>query len=352
MGPHNIWWQHYRLFSDYMKRISYLMTDVVSHARVAVLCDNNRVPSEKIAELYEHQIDFHYLPVAMLKDCAVREHRLCIGTCEFDVIVDLYSYRTQEAYSAYLTDVRVVNEAAELTAERDDSLVQEKVDYRIVVTESDCPCLRAVYMEKEGVSWYLFSNEGEDTIEMNVFVKELQTGRKPFLVDLWDCCAENIACLAGKELLRKDGSCIRLKLEHCEMKLLLILDDDTEHIMEQYRSNSISSKAVEGAFLGDWTKQFEQYDSDAEQCANTVVYRRTYLVPKGGTFTGAEYFMVRGEEMAECVCNGTFAGVSFYGPHTFRIGHLLIEGENEISLRFTGNAVNLYGDVKVPYGLE
>ena len=52
------------------------------------------------------------------------------------------------------------------------------------------------------------------------------------------------------------------------------------------------------------------------------------------------------------MCNGTFAGVSFYGPHTFRIGHLLKEGENEILLRFTGNAVNLYGDVKVSFGLD
>ena len=353
VGPHNIWWQHYRLFSDYMKRISYLMTDVVSHAKVAVLCDNNRVPAEKVAELYEHQIDFHYLPVAMLKDCAVREHRLCIGTCEFDVIVDLYGYRTQEAYSAYLTDVHVVSEATELIAEQDDRLAAEKADYRIVVMESDCPYLRAVHMEKEGISWYLFSNEGEETIETNIYVKELQVHRKPFLIDLWNCCAEDIACLAGQDLLGKGDSCIRLKLEHCEMKLLLLLDEDTEHIIEKYRSDSSHSvKAVEGAFLGDWTEQFEHDASDAEQYANTVVYRRTYLVPEGRVLTGTEYFMVHGEEMVECMCNGTFAGVGFYGPHTFRIGYLLTEGENEICLRFTGNAVNLYGDVKVPYGLE
>ena len=268
------------------------------------------------------------------------------------MVVDLYSYRFQKEYSAYLTDVRIVSEAAELIAEQDEILGSENDDYRIVVTESNCPCLRAVHMEKEGVSWYLFSIEGEDTIETNVYVKELQNGRKPFLIDLWNCCAKDIACLTGQDLLRKDDSCISLKLEHCEMKLLLLLDKDEEHIMEKYRSDSHSVKAVKGSFLGDWTEQFEHNDSDADQYANTVVYRRTYIVPKGETFTGAEYFMVRGEEMVECVCNDMFAGVSFYGPHTFRIGHLLKEGENEISLRFTGNAVNLYGDVKVSYGLE
>ncbi|MBD5495786.1 MAG: hypothetical protein HDR12_15840, partial [Lachnospiraceae bacterium] len=261
-------------------------------------------------------------------------------------------YRTQKEYSEYLTDVRVVDETAELTAEQDDRLAAEKVDYRTVVTESDCPCLRAVHMEKEGVLWYLFSNEGEETIETNVYVKELQAGRTPFLINLWDCCAENIVCLAGQDLLRKDDSCISLKLEHCEMKLLLLLDEDTEYIMEKYRSDSYSEKAVEEAFLGDWTEQFEHDYSDADQYSNTAVYRRIYLVPEGEALTGSEYFMVRGEEMAECVCNGTFAGVSFYGPHTFQIGHLLKEGENEVCLHFTGNAVNMYGDVKVPYGLE
>ncbi|MDE6640092.1 MAG: hypothetical protein K2K63_06185, partial [Acetatifactor sp.] len=110
VGPHNIWWRHYRLFSDYMKRISWLMTDSVSLARAAVLCDNNRVPSEEIAGLYEHQIDFHYLPAAMLEKSIVRENRLCVGPCRFDVVVDLYGYGEQEIYAKFLSGVRVVDE--------------------------------------------------------------------------------------------------------------------------------------------------------------------------------------------------------------------------------------------------
>ncbi|MCM1174423.1 MAG: type II toxin-antitoxin system RelE/ParE family toxin [Blautia sp.] len=41
----------------------------------------NQVPGEEIAGLYEHQIDFHYLPVAMLQDSVVKDGRLCIGGC-------------------------------------------------------------------------------------------------------------------------------------------------------------------------------------------------------------------------------------------------------------------------------
>lgn len=346
VGANNIWWQHYRLFSDYIKTISYLMTDSVSFARVAVLCDNNRVPAEEVAGLYEHQIGFHYLPVAMLKRCAVQEGTLCIGSCRFDVVIDLYGYQNNRDYAKHLEGVHIVNEAAALYS---------RGNYQTVVTENDCPWLRVAHMEKEGVQWYLFSNEGEDTIETNIFIKELQEGKKPLWIDLWDISAEDSAHIAACERKycvknRIYSSILGLRLEHCEMKLLLLLNEGEDSIVEKYWSKIDSANVVEGAFLGDWTDKFVLADSAAFR--NTVSYWYTYSTLEGKTLTGAEYFTVRGEEMAECVCNGTFAGVSFYTPHTFRIGHLLKQGENEIYLRFTGNAVNLYGTVKVPFGLE
>ncbi|MCM1304929.1 MAG: hypothetical protein NC306_12625 [Butyrivibrio sp.] len=357
MGPHNIWWPHYRLFSDYMKRISYLMTDSLSFARVAVLCDNNRVPAEEVAGLYENQVDFHYLPVAMLKDCEVRENSLCIGAYRFDVVVDLYGYQNQEAYAAYLAGIPVVRDAASV----------EIREYQTVTAKGSFPSLRAVHMQKEGISWYLFSNEGEETIETEITVKELRDGRKPFLIRLWDFSAEDAAGRAqdsaAQGVPRNGGSGIRLKLEHCEMKLLLLLNENEKNAAGRYWSDNGLLKNGEGIFLGDWTGQFRyagsnsvfvsgDYVPDADRDKNSVTCQYCYTVPKGQTITGTEYFSVTGEEMAECVCNGVFTGVSFYGPHQFRIGHLLKEGENKICLRFTGNAVNLYGAVNVPFGLE
>ena len=56
---------------------------------------------------------------------------------------------------------------------------------------------------------------------------------------------------------------------------------------------------------------------------------------------GNEEFSICGEEMAECWCNGAFAGMSLYAPHRFMIGPYLHEGENEIKVVFTG----------IPYGI-
>lgn len=377
VGPNNIWWKHYRLFSDYMKRISYLMTDSVSLAEIAVLCDNNRVPVEEAAELYERQTEFHYLPVALLKDCTAAQNQLCIGTCRFKTVIDLYGYQKQEAYAKYLAGVQVVNRAEEITK-------------RTVITEGDYPHLRAVHMKKEEVSWYLFSNEGEETIEAKLFIEKLQDNKKPYWISLWNAYMENstengavfieegqLLVSPRERRLYDDALCIQLELEHCEMKLLLLLNEGEEEIvkkfMGKYWSNSYSLINDKKGFLGDWTQRFMPSDTIAfEKCCanaatetnaeintaedtrhikNTATYRYIYQVSKGQNLTGTEYFKVRGEEMAECICNDKFAGVSFYGPHTFQIGRFLKEGRNEICLRFTENAANLYGTEKVPFGL-
>ncbi len=355
VGPNNIWWPYYRLFANYMKRISYLMTDSISCARVAVLCDNNHVPAERVAELYERQIAFHYLPVSMLKDCIIREGQLCISSCRFDVVIDLDGYHAQKPYEKYLSGVHVTD-----TVESDH--------YRTVVTEHDCPNLRAVHMEKEGISWYLFSNEGEETIETTLYMEELRDGQRPFLISLWDICVENDTnCEKSgtkQNLLLKDNSCIRLQLEHCEMKLLLLLKEEEVGIVEKYWPDLGFMKNGKAEFLGDWTDKFSEDDSrtfenccsntgvNSESVRNTVTYRYIYSLPEGRNLTGTEYFKVRGEEMVECICNDNFVDVSFYGPHTFRIGKFLKEGENEICLRITGNAANLYSTEKVSFGLE
>ena len=79
VGPNNIWWPHYRRFSDYMKRLSFLMTDSINGAKVAVLCHNNQVPYKELAVLFEKQVEFNYLPIALLAECKMKDERLYRG---------------------------------------------------------------------------------------------------------------------------------------------------------------------------------------------------------------------------------------------------------------------------------
>ncbi len=59
VGPNNTWWPEYGTIAAYMRRLSWLMTDSVNQARIAVLCEGDRMPVDSVAPLYESQAEFN-----------------------------------------------------------------------------------------------------------------------------------------------------------------------------------------------------------------------------------------------------------------------------------------------------
>jgi len=327
VGPGNIWWRHYRQISDYMKRLSYLMTDVMECAEVAVLCDNNRVPCAEVAQLYERQVSFRYLPAAFLeRTLASPDHpyRVVLNVLgsEWDAVLEKYhviaAHNAQEVIKGIFT-------SGKQQADRTRS-------YGSVLTV--CPGLRAVKLIKYGVEMYFFSNEGKEEIFCEFRLPEAWSERKPEVrlieADLWK---GTYICRRLSEAA--PGGAYPLKLAPCEVRLL-ILDADAlvqETIQEQE------------PFLGDWTDLFVP----VEQNKTHVIYERVVTVEnpaQGG------YFTLIGEEMAECFCNGEFVNFSLYSPHVFSLKGHLKQGENQIRIILTGNAANIYErSAGIPFGI-
>lgn len=94
----------------------------------------------------------------------------------------------------------------------------------------------------------------------------------------------------------------------------------------------------------DWTERFLLQSKER----NKAVCRYEYEAVSEERET---VFQIRGEEMAECFCNGEFVGVSFWNPHRFDISTCLYAGKNVIEVRFTGSAANLYEDADIAYGI-
>ncbi len=308
VGPNNIWWKHYRRFSDYMKRLSYLMTDSMNDAKVAVLCDNNRVPYTEVACLYEHQITFNYLPIALLDKAKVRDGKLCIAGYEYEVVLNVLD----QSWNERLDAVRIET-AAEV-------LVQES-QLHTVQTDKEAKTLRAVSLQKQGVKMYLLSNEGEEELCTNI---TCDGQKKLIALNLWTGAYHSVE------------KCFSLCLQPRET-MLWIADD------QQILTQEIT-EAPQPVNMGDWTRKLTLI----EKKENQAVYRMKY---HADMTTGGEYFAVKGEEMAECYCNGEFVDVSFWGIHRFAIGSYLHQGENDITLVFTGNAANIYCDAKIPFGI-
>ncbi len=157
VGQGNIWWEHYKQISDYIKRLCYLQTDSTNAANVAVLCNNNDVPYDSIAYLYEKQIEFNYLPVAFLKDALVDEEGVHIAGYKYNRILNLNNYEISDSVKKFVVD-------------------------EVLETARFPKSIRATDLEKEGTKIRLLVNEGEETALLSNVCEDFSS---PKLMDLW-----------------------------------------------------------------------------------------------------------------------------------------------------------------------
>ena len=322
VGPNNIWWAHYRSISDYIKRLSCLMTDSVNGAQVAVLCDNNRVPYEEIACLYENQVEFNYLPAALLEKAEVKDGKVQIEGLAYSCVLNLlgedYNRRFADRFGAFLCDdvEKILEDTASFRA-----------DFEI---EKESKNLRKIHLVKQGTEMFLFGNEGKDTICSRV---TLPGKKAPLFFDLWKGCFYTT---------EGAGESFTLHLEPSET--LLVIPEGAEEakaagIPVQSRRADWFRKEYP-----DWTERFKP----VEEKENQKVYVLEENFP---SVSGEECFAVRACELVECYCNGEFVDFSLWGQHRFEIGTFLKPGENEIRLVVTGNAANKYENAGIAFGL-
>ena len=322
VGPNNIWWAHYRSISDYIKRLSCLMTDSVNGAQVAVLCDNNRVPYEEIACLYENQVEFNYLPAALLEKAEVKAGKVQIEglaySCVLNLLGEEYNRRFADRFRAFLCDdvEKILEDTASFRA-----------DFEI---EKESKNLRKIHLVKQEAEMFLFGNEGKNTICSRVILP----GKKaPLFFDLWKGCFYTT---------EGAGESFTLHLEPSET--LLVIPEGAEEakaagIPVQSRRADWFRKEYP-----DWTERFRP----VEEKENQKVYVLEENFP---AVSGEECFAVRACELVECYCNGEFVDFSLWGQHRFEIGTFLKPGENEIRLVVTGNAANKYENAGIAFGL-
>lgn len=307
VGPNNIWWKYYRQISDYMKRISYLMTDSVDDVRIAVLCDNNRVPYEEVAALYANQIPFHYMPIALMPE--VQNGRLCIQGYTFDKVLNVIDADISEKAQG----IKIYQNTQELLKD-----VLPYCKYRLDGTYAT---LRREILIKDNVEMILLCNEGQQRIDTWM---EIPQDIRYISMNLW----------SGEYRCEESQGKYHVQLAPLQMQLL-ILDETCEIPLKE-----IAQKLD----MGDRTGDFTLLSKENNQAEYVWKYDTNAV-------NGNEEFSICGEEMAECWCNGAFAGMSLYAPHRFMIGPYLHEGENEIKVVFTGSAANVYADAGIPYGI-
>ena len=307
VGPGSIWWPHYRLWSRYMARLSWLMTDARLHADTAVLCRNRDLRPEAVAPLFETQRGFQYLPESVWGECRVEDGALiCRG----------------QRYRA------VLGEADRFAG----------VPHGFGDVAPDCVCappqpgLRVARFERCGTACWLLVNEGETDIDCAL---TLPTDRPIVRYDLWTGDSARVDARPAEE-----GKTMALCLPRRGSLLLIACASEAEWraaVPEAENPSRIEAVFVpEGEDRGKLTKN----------------YVATWCMEDPDAPDRDAEIVVEAEEMAELWVNAAFCGAAFWPPQRFRVPRTALRrGENAARLVVTGSLANRYGR-PVPYGLK
>ncbi|WP_282936432.1 glycosylhydrolase-like jelly roll fold domain-containing protein [Paenibacillus sp. RC67] len=378
VGPNNIWWPHYRLFSDYMKRMSWLMTDSVNMAPIAVLCREDWLPWQAVKPLFEHQIEFNYLEESLLvKASTIDNGYIRIKDQAYSIVLveneRLWEEKTKKALQLFRdgggivivlhTDKQEQSLAATIRITAPNRLIPEldNVMPRDVVLDPPSPDIRVSHVVKEDHHFYVLVHEGEQAYEGKLTVAV--TGRVERW-DPWECSID----LADARL-SNDGTTIPVLLDR-RQSMVYSIDpsvqvheesntvntdvstdlDKTVHSLTDEWMVAASQFPVPSTLtgLGDWSHM-----EGLEHLSGTVHYANHFVVESEHLQQPTPVVLDLGEayEMAEVWVNEQFVGVRMWHPYTFNIESFVKPGDNELRIAVTNSLANRIDRVQLPSGL-
>ncbi len=186
VGPHSPWWDTYKAFADYCRRLSWLNTDSTHICRIAILTESAGLPWSAAKVCFQHQRDFNYLELRHLWEAAdVSSDGIRIAGMHYQaVIVDGLRAIPEQAMQA----LNLLNSAGRLILWGDKEVLGlptvgievntpetliEAVDRLTppdLVADSGTPDLRYRHVVKDGTHTYILWNEGASPVQTRITV--------------------------------------------------------------------------------------------------------------------------------------------------------------------------------------
>ncbi|GAE31714.1 alpha-L-rhamnosidase [Halalkalibacter hemicellulosilyticusJCM 9152] len=357
---HSSWWPYYRFFSNYIKRVSWLMTDSVNTTKVAVLCRENHLPWEMVKPFYEQQIEFNYVEEALLLSKAEMAAGLIqIEAQSYSTVVIDGRYLLEEKTKQQLRDW--IKQGGTVITVGEEQIVEgaiivakpEEGANRLIESEQQtvrlnprCPDIRISHVEKGDRFFYLLVHEGEESFNGTVTIRETGT------VELWDAWKGTIEELGqAKE--------VPLTLHRRESIILMVDPNNRESIIRDPEPIKEPIKMIE--LNQEWTVTGEAFERQTTALqswtewpqmtyySGTLTYRTTLHLQE--PIEKAVIDCGEVEEIVKLTVNGEEIGVKMWAPYSFEVAGLLREGENVIELAVTNSKANEMDRLALPSGL-
>ncbi|WP_318246238.1 glycosyl hydrolase [Bacillus sp. PS06] len=366
VGPNNLWWPYYKQYAQYMKRLSWLMTDSINQTGVAILCEEDHLPWKIAKPLFEHQVEFNYLEESLfLANSQVVDGSIVIEKQVYQTIVIEDGSKLEDAVIKKLESFiqaggSVIAQDGALEASRIQGakLIQQPEDVVRVLSEvhldevSIFPAskdIRVSKVKKDGKIFYLFVNESENNYAGSFRVKE-----KGY-VEKWDAwTAETIPV----HLKQDDNAFFAPLYVERRGSIVFMVDGEREPIIADEKEPSYTSEQL--ALKTNWSvdgKQDLQLESwvnwdGFESFSGTVVYENQFLMEETDSIAAVELDLGEAYEIVKVSVNNHEVGVKMWSPYRFDINPTYLnEGANKLVVEVTNSRANEMDDARLPSGL-
>lgn len=305
VGPNNLWWPYYGSFALYAKRMSYMLTDAVNQAKVAVLCGAWELPHKSVKALYQRQVEFNYLDDENFMRSTIEN-----GTIRIEKQV--YTHVLIEDTSFITPDVEKKLAAfCESGGKVSYGTCDAQPDVKLSPHSDD---LRVTHFVKDDIHFYLLVNEGEKPICGKLHLDGA------WRVESWDAWTGEI----------QEANPEAFYLER-RQSIFLCVTEKAERIT-----------------LNEWSKPLTDWRTwDGMDTFSGTVRYETEVTVKAET--EAVLSLGRVETMARVLVNGEESAVSMWAPYRCKVK--LLKGKNSIAVEVSNTLANRWGDTKLESGL-
>jgi len=368
VGPNNIWWPHYRIIAQYIKRMSWLMTDVRNTTPVAVLCEEDYLPWALVRPLFESQVEFNYLEEELLlRDAVIREGAVRIREQAYRAVLvedwnrlegpvqkllQEFACQGGVVISGGAADGKPAEGICRIAAPDEVTGALDRVLPRELRLEPAGRGIRASHVVKGDVHLYVLVNESEEPYAGRLKIPVIGRAEK---WDPWHGTAEEQAVKveAGNvsfpvTLMRRES------VVYCIDPSGKPLAEETEVqpvktvslTIDGWRVAEADVPAENVAPLRSWTER-----DDMKGYSGTVVYEAELNLDEANPPRTVTLDLGAVGEIAELRINGQYAGTAMWSPYVFDISAAVKPGINRLSVRISNSLSNSYGGVTFPSGL-
>jgi hypothetical protein len=379
VGPNNLWWEHYSIFSDYASRISWLNTDNEQVCDVAIYSEHNQYGFLSAKVMFQNQIDFNYIDETirdatnLVAASTFKDSKIQIGSQSYSAIVldgltkisgkgiDFLKKCSEQGVHVILFSRDIIEklDAENINYTHCKSESELKKALKITVSGDAIPTpfeesLRVSHIIKGGIDFYFCVNENEDIIDCQISIPIIGNP------EYWD--AEN-GLISSCPVTAKDPDRMSVPLKLFPRQSIIIAVNRNEEAPDVQDPGPIveSKYAISGEttlITPDGMRELEDLAywtdfSEYENFSGTMTYKIVFdfeddLLDKNLTLD-----LGRVREFATVVLNDTDIGTRLWRPFHYTVPKsLLVKEKNVLEITVTNSLANEFGKQWWPSGLS